>query len=152
MPILGTRWRHLTDLSFEHLWSHERFREIMFAGIRRTSVDLTTRFGEALGLEAEVEGGRTIWRTFDPAEAPLLARMIRASGVASVKLGSRVLLGPEISYLQLKRPTGSRSSTMGTSCAIVSICNSTAPRRSGSSPSTTSPSDPSVSSRSSPTG
>jgi hypothetical protein len=96
----------MTDISFEQLWSRERFREIMFPGIRRTSVDLTTRFGEALGLEAEVKTGRTIWRTFDPAVAPLLARMVDASGVFSIKLGSRVVLGPEVSYLRLKHPDG----------------------------------------------
>jgi hypothetical protein len=106
MPSLSTRWRHMTDISFEQLWSRERFREIMFPGIRRTSVDLTTRFGEALGLEADLNAGRTIWRTFDPAVAPLLARMVRASGAASIKLGGRVVLGPEVSYLRLKHPDG----------------------------------------------
>jgi hypothetical protein len=106
MPMLSTRWRRMTDISFEQLWSRERFREIMFPGIRRTSVDLTTRFGEALGLEAEVEAGRTIWRTFNPAVTPLLARMVSASGGASIKLGSCVVLGPEVSYLRLKHPDG----------------------------------------------
>lgn len=106
MPMLSTRWRHMTDISFEQLWSRERFREIMFPGIRRTSVSATTRFGEAIGLAAEVEAGRTIWRTFNPSVTPLLARMVDASGTASIKLGSRVVLGPEISYLRLEHPDG----------------------------------------------
>jgi hypothetical protein len=105
-PGLSTRWRHMTDFSISHLWSRERFREIMFPGIRRTSVELSTRFGEALGIEAAATAGRTIWRTFDPAVTPLLARMAEVSGEASIKLGSRVALGPEISYLRLKRPDG----------------------------------------------
>jgi hypothetical protein len=106
IPALSTRWRRMTDISVEQLWSRERFREIMFPGIRRSSLDLTTRFGETLGLEAEVDAGRTIWRTFDPAVSPVLARMLRASGVATIKLGSRLVLGPEISYLRLRSRDG----------------------------------------------
>ncbi len=106
LPMLSTRWRRMTDISVEQLWSRERFRERMFPGIRRTTVELTTRFGEAVGIEAALTAGRTIWRTFDPGVTPLLARMIQASGGATIKLGSRLVLEPEVSYLRLRSPSG----------------------------------------------
>lgn len=99
--------KHQTTFEIEGLLSRERFRETLFPGIRRATLSAATRPNEAIGLEAEVELGRTIYRTFSSDSSgtqPFLGRMLEASVDGTLKLTSRLTLGAHLAYERMRAP------------------------------------------------
>ncbi|MFH1144672.1 MAG: DUF5916 domain-containing protein, partial [Candidatus Eisenbacteria bacterium] len=102
------RFKQQTDLEIRGLLSRERFREQIIPGIRRATFAASTRPSEMVGLEAELEFGRSIYRTFDPAIEPYLGRMVEFELSASLKLLTRLTLNTGLSYERMKEPAGGR--------------------------------------------
>ncbi len=101
---LGAQLKQQTNLEVEGLLSRERFREHVFPGIRRVTFSASTRPSETIGLAAEFEFGRVIYRTFDPNAEPFLGRAIEASLEANLKLLTRLALATTFAYERMKEP------------------------------------------------
>jgi hypothetical protein len=95
-----------TNLEIEGLVSRERFREKIIPGIRRATFHASTRPSETIGIGAELEIGRSIYRTFDPELEPFLGRIVNASLDASLKLLTRLSLTAGLEYARMKEPDG----------------------------------------------
>jgi hypothetical protein len=95
-----------TNLEIEGLVSRERFREKIFPGIRRATFSAATRPSETIGVDAELEVGRAIYRTFNPSGEPFLGRIVSASVDASLKLLMRLSLTAGFEYERMKEPAG----------------------------------------------
>ncbi len=100
--------KHQTSLSAEGLISRERFREKIIPDIRRAMFGVSSRPSEVIGMEAEVEFGRTIYRTFDPEVEPFLGRVVEFGIATNVKLLSRLSLTTSYSYERMKDRAGER--------------------------------------------
>lgn len=95
-----------TEVEIEGLLSRERFREKLIPGIRRVTIHAATRPVEWIGVGAEVEFGRSIYRTFDPSAEPFLGRMLNASAETSLKLLQRLSLASTLEYARMKTRDG----------------------------------------------
>jgi len=108
MLELEGEFKQQTSIGVEGLISRERFREKLFPGIRRMTLEASTRPSETIGLEAGVEFGRSIYRTFAPDVEPYLGRFFEFGLDASLKFHSQVTLTTGLSYERMKEPEGER--------------------------------------------
>jgi len=104
VPAITVTTRRQTTASLELLWSRERFREVMFDGIRRVEVNLNSRWSARLGTELEIRAGRTILRTFSA--PPILGRTMEIEAGASFRPTQRLLLEPALQYSRMRAPDG----------------------------------------------
>lgn len=108
-PEISWSMRRQTAFSVEGMWSRERFREKMMPGIRRFTFEVESRPLEVLSASAKLDLMRTIYRTFDSDLRPFTGRGVRLAASASIWIGSRLQLGPELSYERLRQPAGPAS-------------------------------------------
>ena len=108
MATFETQLKHQTNLEIEGLLSRERFREKIIPGIRRATLSASTRPSETLGLAAEFEFGRSIYRTFDSEVEPFLGRIVNLDLEANLKLLTRLTLENNLSYARMKAPDADR--------------------------------------------
>lgn len=106
MAGLEAQLKRQTTLEIEGLLSRERFRGRIFPGIRRATLSASTRPSEALGLAAELEFGRSIYRDFDPAVEPFLGRIVNLDLEANLKLLTWLTLENHLAYARMKEPDG----------------------------------------------
>ncbi len=108
MLAMESEFKRQTRLEVEGLLSRERFREKIIPGIRRMTIGASTRPSELIGIEADLEFGRSIYRTFNPEIEPFLGRMIELEVTANLKLLSRLTLTTSYSYERMKDRAGER--------------------------------------------
>lgn len=107
-PELSMVFRYQTAVRTELMWSRERFREVLFPGIRRLTIAAETKPHEALTCALQADFMRTIYRTFDPATRPFLGRGTRVGLDLTLRTGSRLQFAPSLDYERLKNPEGDR--------------------------------------------
>ncbi len=97
-PNLFFRTTGQTDVSLQYLISRERFGGQIFPGIRIASVDVDSRFSEALSGGFSVNAGRAVYRSF---AAPELGESLDLEIDARIKPSQRLDLQPSWSYSRM---------------------------------------------------
>ena len=88
------------NVNVDGVVSRERFRDIVFDGIRRLSLNIDTRPSEFIRGGVGVSRGRLIRRTFS--ETPVLGDALSGEIYASIKPSSRLVIEPSWSYSRMR--------------------------------------------------
>ncbi len=100
-PELDIDFKTQTNVEFAYVWSKERFRDIVFDGIKRFEFEFRTKFSEFIQFDFEYENGRNIARNL---ETPVLGSGYEFEAGAFIKPFNRLVIEPELTYAKLDHP------------------------------------------------
>ena len=100
-PAIDIQFKAQTEVFLGYILSTERFRDRVFAGIRRLQVEMYSNFSSLMSLQMALAHGRFIARTL---ETPVLGRGTDLELEATVKPLRRLVIQPSYAYSTLKDP------------------------------------------------